>query len=54
MFDLAISSKVGISKYVYLILSGAKVETSGSDGDSNIDSELSSHSLPTHYQAGWS
>lgn len=32
-------------------ITGAKVETSGSDGDSNIDSELSSHSLPTHYQA---
>ncbi|XP_014253067.1 cAMP-responsive element modulator isoform X2 [Cimex lectularius] len=29
---------------------GTKVESSGSDCDSNLDSELSSHSLPTHYQ----
>lgn len=28
------------------------MESSGSDCDSNLDSELSSHSLPTHYQAG--
>lgn len=33
-------------------LGGTKVESSGSDCDSNLDSELSSHSLPTHYQAG--
>ncbi|XP_046677890.1 cyclic AMP-responsive element-binding protein 1-like isoform X8 [Homalodisca vitripennis] len=32
-------------------LGGGKVESSGSDCDSNLDSELSSHSLPTHYQA---
>ncbi|XP_046677888.1 cyclic AMP-responsive element-binding protein 1-like isoform X6 [Homalodisca vitripennis] len=32
-------------------ISGGKVESSGSDCDSNLDSELSSHSLPTHYQA---
>ncbi|XP_014287062.1 cAMP-responsive element modulator isoform X2 [Halyomorpha halys] len=31
-------------------LGGTKVESSGSDCDSNLDSELSSHSLPTHYQ----
>uniref|UniRef100_A0A1B6CBU9 BZIP domain-containing protein n=1 Tax=Clastoptera arizonana TaxID=38151 RepID=A0A1B6CBU9_9HEMI len=31
-------------------ITGGKVETSGSDCDSNLDSELSSHSLPTHYQ----
>lgn len=34
------------------IFSGGKVESSGSDCDSNLDSELSSHSLPTHYQTG--
>jgi len=33
-------------------LGGTKVESSGSDCDSNLDSELSSHSLPTHYQTG--
>uniref|UniRef100_A0A0B8RSM5 Cyclic AMP-responsive element-binding protein 1 n=2 Tax=Lygus hesperus TaxID=30085 RepID=A0A0B8RSM5_LYGHE len=32
-------------------LGGTKVESSGSDCDSNLDSELSSHSLGTHYQA---
>ncbi|XP_054286629.1 cyclic AMP-responsive element-binding protein 1 isoform X5 [Macrosteles quadrilineatus] len=32
------------------ITGGGKVESSGSDCDSNLDSELSSHSLPTHYQ----
>ncbi|XP_075237184.1 cyclic-AMP response element binding protein B isoform X1 [Lycorma delicatula] len=30
---------------------GTKTETSGSDCESNLDSELSSHSLSTHYQA---
>ncbi|XP_054286630.1 cyclic AMP-responsive element-binding protein 1 isoform X6 [Macrosteles quadrilineatus] len=34
------------------ITGGGKVESSGSDCDSNLDSELSSHSLPTHYQTG--
>lgn len=31
---------------------GGKVESSGSDCDSNLDSELSSNSLSAHYQAG--
>ncbi|CAH0381313.1 unnamed protein product [Bemisia tabaci] len=30
-------------------IAGCKVESSNSDCDSNLDSELSSHSLPTHY-----
>lgn len=31
---------------------GGKVESSGSDCDSNLDSELSSNSLSAHYQTG--
>lgn len=31
---------------------GGKVESSGSDCDSNLDSELSSHSMSAHYQTG--
>uniref|UniRef100_A0A1B6KHG7 BZIP domain-containing protein n=1 Tax=Graphocephala atropunctata TaxID=36148 RepID=A0A1B6KHG7_9HEMI len=50
--DLGGAEITGSSKTAFFKpLFGGKVESSGSDCDSNLDSELSSHSLPTHYQA---
>ncbi|XP_054286626.1 cyclic AMP-responsive element-binding protein 1 isoform X2 [Macrosteles quadrilineatus] len=43
-------SKTTSSSFFKPLFGGGKVESSGSDCDSNLDSELSSHSLPTHYQ----
>jgi len=41
-----------LNNYNYIFRLGGKVESSGSDCDSNLDSELSSNSLSAHYQSG--
>jgi len=41
-----------LNNYKYIFRLGGKVESSGSDCDSNLDSELSSNSLSAHYQTG--
>jgi cAMP response element-binding protein len=40
-----------LNNYYYIFRLGGKVESSGSDCDSNLDSELSSNSLSAHYQS---